>query len=360
MDKSFPNTILKTSKKAGLSPGTLIHVGERKAEETSISIIDYDQDHFQEKTIASIEECLPFKDTSTVTWINIDGLHDVNIIEPLGDMFNIHSLVLEDVLHTGQRPKIEEHESFLFLVMKSLRFDERKDTYMEDQVSVIVGENYIITFQEHSSSLFNAIKARLRKQSGKQNIRKRGTDYLAYALMDLMVDHNFEILEILGEKLELLDNTLFEDISQDYLQSVYDLKKMIFSLRKSIWPMRDIVYTIMKEEYSLIDDSTVNYFRDVYDHVMQIIDSIEVYRELISSMIDTYLATLNMKMNQVMKVLTIAASIFMPLTFIGAIYGMNFKFMPELEWKWGYFAVLVTMISIVITMLYLFRKNKWI
>jgi len=297
-------------------------------------------------------------DSQTVTWINIDGLSDINLIDRIGKIFNIHPLILEDILNKGHRPKIEQYDDHLFMVLNSLRFDAASDTIREEQVSIITGQNYLITFQENPSLIFKSIIGRIKSKKGK--IRKLKSDYLTYALMDTVVDHNFAILEILGEKLEALDDILLDSVTQEHIQAVFTVKKKVFAMRKSIWPIREIVGSILKNEFELIGEATLIYFRDVNDHVMQIVDVMETYREVVSSMIDVYQSTLSLKMNEVMKVLTIAAAIFMPLTFIAGIYGMNFKFMPELEWKWGYFIVWGSMIALAGFMLLIFRRKKWL
>ncbi len=358
VDSFHLKKIRKSSKKAGLPPGALVHVGEKKIEKAVISVVDYNSERVIEKTIESLEACLPLKELPTVTWINIDGLHDIDLIEQVGKLFDIHPLILEDILNTGQRPKIEEHDNHLFIALKSLRYDVESDAIRENQVSIVTGRNYLISFQERPSTLFKPGVDRV--HNSKLRIRKRSTDYLTYALLDSVVDHNFAILEILGDKLEMLDAVLMEDVSQENINAVFDLKKKVFSMRKSILPIREIAANLMKGEYDLIDESTLIYYRDVSDHVLQIIEDVEVYREVITSMIDTYLSTLSMKMNEVMKVLTIAAAIFMPLTFLAGIYGMNFKYMPELEMKWGYFTVWGLMIVLIIFMLVIFRRKKWL
>jgi len=345
-------------KKLGAPPGSLVHVGERNVENAVITVVDYHPDGVIETVLQSPEQCLPFKETSTVTWINVDGLHDVKMIERFGQLFNIHPLILEDVLNTGQRGKIEEHEEHQFVALKSIQYDAGSDRLREEQVSIVCGRNYLISFQEQPSGLFQPIIDRLRNRTLK--IRRRGVDYLMYALVDTVVDNGFGILEIIGEKLETLDDINLESVTQEHIQAVFDLKKKIFAMRKSIWPMREISSAVLKGEFDLVDDTTLIYFRDVNDHIIQIIEAIDVYREVVSSMIDTYLSTLSLRMNQVMKVLTIAASIFMPLTFIAGVYGMNFRFMPELEWRWGYFAILGTMLVLIILMLAAFRRKKWI
>ena len=349
--------IKKSSKKVGLPPGTLVHIGEKKIEKTRIRIIDYDEAQLNEKEIQTVEECFPFKDQPTVTWINIDGLHDVKIIEKIGQHFDIHPLILEDIVHTGQRPKIEDFGHYIYIVCKMLHFDNKSNEIQEEQLSIILGSNFVISFQERAGVVFNPIRERIR--SGKIRVRKSKADYLTYALIDTVVDNYFIILEKLAEKIELLDDELFNHPSSETLRSIHNLKRKIISLRRSIWPLREIISSIEKEEFSLIHESTSIFFKDVYGHVFQIIDTIDSFRDMVSGMLDTYLTNVSNKMNDIMKVLTIIATIFIPLTFIAGIYGMNFKFMPELEWKWGYLSVWIFMILIFSGMIFYFRNKKW-
>jgi magnesium transporter len=344
--------------KVGLSPGTLVHVGEKKAEETRIIIVDYDPRNLEEREAEKIEDCFPFKEKSTVSWVNIDGLHEVEVIEKIGNHFGIHPLVLEDILHTGQRPKTEDHGEYLFTVLKMLYYDQEKDEIMGEQVSLVMGRNYVLSFQERQSDVFDRIRERIR--NGKGRIRNGGADYLAYALIDAIVDHYFVIMESLGEKIESLEEELVSHPTPETLQIIHKLKGAMISLRKSIWPLREVISGWEKGESSLIAKSTRIYLRDVYDHTIQIIDTIETFRDMVSGMLDIYLSSVSNRMNEVMKVLTIIATIFIPLTFIVGIYGMNFRYMPELEWHWGYPVTLVIMLLLVASMVIYFRKKRWL
>jgi magnesium transporter len=348
----------KISNKVGLPPGTLVHIGERKTEEVKIAIIDYDQKDYQEKEAEKIEECFPFKDKPTVTWINIDGLQEVEIIEKIGAHFGIHPLVLEDIVHTGQRPKAEDLGDYLFIVLKMLYHDESEDEMMGEQVSLLLGPNYVISFQEREGDIFNPIRERIRNSKGR--IRKAGADYLAYALLDAIVDHYFVILEKLGEKIESLEEELVTNPTPETLQVIHTLKRNLIFLRKSVWPLREVISGLERGESPLITEPTGIYLRDVYDHTIQVIDTIETFRDMVSGMLDIYLSSISNRMNEVMKVLTIIATIFIPLTFIAGVYGMNFKFMPELEWHWGYFVALVVMGSIVGSMVLYFKRKRWL
>ena len=345
-------------KKAGLPPGTLVYTGERKMETARITVIDYDVNTFQEKQVAKIEDCFEFKTTPTVTWINIDGLHDVNIIEKIGNQYDFHPLVLEDILNTGQRPKFEDYEKYVYIVLMMLSFDDESQTVFSEQVSIVLGKNYVISFQENIGDVFEQIRDRIRNAKGK--IRKMGADYLMYALLDAIVDNYFIILEKLGEKIEFLEEELVSNPMEKTLQQIHNLKREMVHLRRSIWPLRELLSGIERSESDLILESTDAYLRDVYDHTIQVIDTVESFRDMVSGMLDIYLSSVSNRMNEVMKVLTIIATIFIPLTFIAGVYGMNFKYMPELKWKFGYFGVWLIMIIITGGMLYYFKKKKWL
>ena len=345
-------------KKTGLPPGTLIHVGEKRAEKVKITVIDYDELHFEEKRVERIEECYPFKDKPTVTWINVDGIHDVDVIEKLGRNYAIHPLLLEDILNTEQRPKIEDFDDYLFVVLKMLSYDDERSEIDIEQVSLVLGPNYVISFQERVGDVFDPVRERIRNAKGR--IRKMGADYLAYALLDSIVDSYFIILEKIGDKIEGLEEYLISKPDAKTLQTIHILKREMISLRRSIWPLREVISGISRKESSLIKEATEIFLRDVYDHTIQVIDTIENFRDMVSGMLDIYLSSLSNRMNEVMKVLTIFASIFIPLTFVAGIYGMNFAHMPELGWKWGYFSALAVMACIGIAMLVYFKRKHWL
>lgn len=346
----------RTSKKTGLPPGTLVHIGEQKIENSRIEIFDYDDSQFQEKEIKTIEECFPFKDLPSVTWVNIDGLHEIQNIEKIGAHFDIHPLILEDILHTGQRPKFEDFDSYLFVVLRMLSY-ELDDQIKEEQISIILGENFVISFQEDIGDVFDPVRERMR--SGRFQLRKRKADYLAYSLIDAVVDNYFIILEKMGEQIESLEDDLLDNPTPEALQTIHNLKRKLIIIRKSIWPLREVISGLLRGESSLFEKSTGIYLKDVYDHAIQVIDTIETYRDIVSGLLDIYLSNMSNKMNEVMKVLTIIATIFIPLTFIAGIYGMNFEFMPELRWHWGYPTVWAFMILIFLGMIIYFRKKKW-
>jgi magnesium transporter len=347
----------RRSRKAGLPPGSLVHVGEKKTERTKITIMDYDEQNFQEKEEKTVEECFAFKETATVTWINIDGVHDSEVVGKLGTHFGVHPLILEDIMTTQQRPKMEDMGDYIFIVLRMLSLSEKKKEVRSEQVSLILGSNFVISFQETEGDVFDSVRDRIR--TGKGRLRKMGPDYLAYALIDSIVDNYFLTLEKLGEKVEFIEEELVSDPGRKTLQEIHILKREMIYLRKSVWPLREVISGLERVESDLIKESTGIFLRDVYDHTIQVIDTVETYRDMLSGMLDMYLSSVSNRMNEVMKVLTIIATIFIPLTFIAGVYGMNFRYMPELGWRWGYFIVLSLMIVIGILMVFFFKRKKW-
>ena len=353
----------KMSETAGLAPGTLIHIGEQRSGRAKITIIDYDERQFQEKEAKGIDECLPFKETPTVTWINIDGIHELDAIEKIGRQFDLHPLILEDIVNTNQRPKYEDFGHYIFVILKMFYYDEKEGEIMTEQVSLILGPNFVISFQEKEGDVFNPIRERIRNAKGR--IRKMGSDYLVYSLLDSLVDGYFIILEKMGEKIEGIEEQLLANPTPRILQTIHNLKRDIISLRKSVWPLREVIGGLEKVESQLINESTGIFLRDVYDHTIQVIDTIETSRDMVSGMLDIYLSSISNKMNEVMKVLTMIATIFIPITFIAGIYGMNFNpevsrlNMPELNWPYGYVAVWGVIFLVALTMVIYFRRKKW-
>lgn len=353
----MPRLIKKRSKKSGLLPGTLVHIGEKMGKEVSIFVVDYDETNVQEIELKAVEECLPFRDTPTVTWINLEGLHRPDIIQKLGDYFSLHPLVLEDILNTDQRPKIEDHGEYIYIVLKMLH--KNGTEFAAEQISIILGKNFVISFQEGiKGDAFDLIRERI--STGKGRIRGLGTDYLVYSLIDAIVDNYFVILEEMGEKIENLEQDLVKNPQAQTLHKIHDFKREMIFLRKAVWPLREVISTLERKESPLVKDSTSIYLRDVYDHTIQVIDTIESYREMLSGMLDIYLSSISNRMNEIMKFLTIIGTIFIPLTFIVGIYGMNFEFMPELKWRHGYFIILSGMSVAAVLMLFYFKKKKWL
>ncbi len=354
----------KESKTAGLPPGTLIHIGQERISKVKISIIDYDESNFREKEVGSVEECFPFRDTSTVTWINIDGIHDLNIIEKIGKHFDLHSLILEDIVNTQQRPKFEDFGNYIFIVLKMFSIAVQESETKIEQISLIFGENFVISFQETEGDVFGNIRDRIRSSKGR--IRKMSSDYLSYSLIDAIVDSYFVILEKFGEKIEVMEEELVTNPTPLTLQSIHNYKREMIYLRKSVWPLREVIGGLERAESKLIKKSTGIFLRDLYDHTIQVIDNIETSRDMISGMLDIYLSSMSNKMNEVMKVLTIIATIFIPITFVAGVYGMNFNpqasvfNMPELNWRYGYIFTWGIIISIVLVMLAYFKRKRWL
>jgi magnesium transporter len=354
----MPKLFSKRAKKVGLPPGTLVHVGEKKAEEVKITVIDYDEANFQKREMNAIDECFLFKEKPSVTWIDVEGIHQVENIQKLGDCYGFHPLVLEDILNTYQRPKMEDHGDYLYIVLKMLH-NEKSPEVVTEQISLILGPNFIFSLREGlGGNIFNTIIERI--GTGKSRIRKMGADYLAYSLIDAIVDNYFVILETMGEKIEYLEEDLVTNPSTQTLHEIQQLKKDMIFLRKAVWPLREVVSALERGESSLIKESTKIYLRDVYDHTIQVIDAIETFRDLLSGMLDIYLSSISNKMNEIMKFLTIIGTIFIPLTFIVGVYGMNFEFMPELKWRFSYFIVLAFMAVISVSMLIYFKIKKWL
>ena len=348
----------RRSKKVGLPPGTLVHIGEETAREVGISAMVYSGTYLEEQQIDTIEACLSLAEIPAVTWINVDGLHQVDVLEQLGNCLAVHPLVLEDILNTEQRPKLEDFDKYLFVVLKMSRYSEQSREIELEQISLILGPTFVVSFQEKPGDVFDPIRERIRRSKGR--MREMGADYLAYALIDGVVDNYFAVLEQVGDEVESLEEELVTDPRLDTLHAIHKLKRDMILLRKSVWPLREVIGALMRGESSLIGESITVYLRDVYDHTIQVIDTIETFRDMISGMLDIYLSSVSNRMNEVMKVLTIIATVFIPLTFIAGLYGMNFKHMPELEWRLGYPLVWLVMLTIGVLMLLYFRRKKWL
>jgi len=354
----MPRMLKKRSIKSGQPPGTLIHVGEAKTTDVKITRMIYDETSFEQDEVKKISTCIPLVDGPGVTWIDMDGVHQAEILRELGECLRIHPLTLEDILNTDQRPKLEDFDDYLFVVLKMIQYDDVHDEMEIEQVSILLGVNFVVSFQERAGDVFDPIRERI--ETGKGRMRKLGADYLAYALIDAIVDHYFVVLEQIGEKIEFLEEELVTAPTPEILQTIHSLKRDMIFLRKSVWPLREVVGGLERRESPLIGESIAVYLRDVYDHTIQVIDTLETFRDMISGMLDIYLSSVSNRMNEVMKVLTIIATIFIPLTLIVGIYGMNFKYMPELELPWGYPVVWGIMLAIAAVMLIYFRRKKWL
>jgi magnesium transporter len=349
---------MKRSGKRGLPPGTLVYIGEQKEEKVRIRILDYDAEILREREVVSVEECYPFKKEKTTTWINVDGLHNKEILESLGRNYDLHPLTLEDIMNTTQRPKVEDFGHYIYMVLKMIYLHPKDSTIVVEQISLILGENFVITFQEQEGDVFDAIRQRIKE--GKGRVRKMLADYLAYCLIDAIVDNYFSILEYFDEQIDSLEDLLLGAPTTALLSQIYNTKREVISLRKAVWPLREVVSLLERMETRLIEKSTRAYLRDVYDHTIQVVDTVDTYREIISGMHDLYLSNVSNRMNEIMKILTIIATIFIPITFIAGIYGMNFEFMPELHWKLGYPFAWLVMITMAVMMVLYFKKKDWL
>lgn len=345
-------------KKIGLDPGSLVYVGDKEKSPITITLFDYKAEHFVEKKISSLDDLLTFKTSETTSWINIDGVHDVNILETIGKHFEIHPLTLEDILNTNQRPKVDEYANYLYIVLRMFFLDEKDKSLKNEQVSLILTKNYLITFLEDAGDVFDPVRERLRKSATK--MRDNGTDYLAYALIDSIVDSYFHILEKIGEEVEGLEDSVVLNPDKNDIQSIHLLRREMILLRRAIWPLREVISSLQRNEIDFIEEKTRIYLRDVYDHTIQVIDTIESYRDMIVGMLDTYLSSTSNKLNEVMKVLTVISTLFIPLTFLAGVYGMNFKHFPEIEKEWMYpWGFWIITILVVIAMAIYFKRKKW-
>jgi magnesium transporter len=343
------------SLKSGLPPESLVHVGKVYLEKTSIDAINYNEEDFNYEKGIRITE-IEKTDESKIKWIKVSGLHEVEIIGAIGKKLNVSQLLLEDVLNTSHRPKLEEDQEYLFLTMRWFTYLDNEIS--AEQVSFLLAQNYLVSFQETDTEIFEPVISRLASTSGK--IRQKGADYLLYSLVDVIVDHYYAILENLGDQLEDLEEQIFEKPAKDLVEKNQLIRKNILTLRKALIPTQEAINALIKTKPDLIDKTNFRYFSDILDHVVQSIDYLDTYRDMSTEIKETYLSNITYRMNQVMKLLTIITTIFIPLTFIAGIYGMNFKHMPELEWQYGYFLVLGIMFFIMIGMLIYFRRKKWI
>lgn len=357
MKNPLSNLIKRYSHKVGLPPGTLIYVGEERSEPIVINLIEYNESSCHESMIEKYEECQSLKNSDTVTWLDIQGIHEADYVREIGQHFGIDTLVLEDIMNPTQLPKIEEYDEYYFLIIRTLKLNTDTNDLCEEPINLILGHNYVISLQESGEKIFQPIHNRIVNQQGR--IRKMHAGYLAYALIDLIVDNYFLVMEQISESIELIEEEAIINPTQDVLRKINNIRRQLLLLRKPIIPLRDIISEILSGEITIFKEDTYPYFRDLYDHILQLIHTLEILRMSASTLFDTYSTALNHKMNEVMKVLTLVATFFIPLTFIAGIYGMNFHFMPELKMQWGYPIVLFIMASIGISMFIYFKKKKW-
>jgi magnesium transporter len=349
----------KRSRKSGLPPGTPVHIGATKVDVPRISLMHYDGAQIAEETVKDIGSCSAWREKPGITWINVEGVHRVELLEQLGNCFDLHPLVLEDIANTGQRPKVEDYEGYLYIVVRMLSLHATTHEVVDEQVSLVLGPDFVISFQEDiEGDLFNPIRERLRAAKGR--VRREGADYLVYSLIDAIVDGYFVLLEKLGERIEALDERMLANTAHEASRAIHLLKSEMIWLRKAVWPLREAINTLQRAESALIRPATAVYLKDVHDHTIAVIDTVETYRDVLSGMLDNNLSLLTTRLNEVMKVLTVISTIFIPLTFIVGIYGMNFRYMPELAWRWGYPLVMLGMAGIAVALYFYFRRKKWL
>lgn len=357
MKKRFSRLV----KTVGMAPGAMIHVGQQMMTQTKITLTEYHAPEtgiLIERNVVDITELAHAPTSEPVTWINIAGLHDIDQIAAIGRLFDIHPLILEDILNTEQRPKVEQGDGYLYLILKMIHWNEVAQVIETEQLSIVLGKGYVLTFQEQEKDVFDPLRQRIR--GGKGRIRHQGANYLAYALLDAVVDHYFIILEKMGEHIETIEEELVTDPDPETLQKIHELKREMLYLRRSVWPLREVIGVLQRGDFPQFQGEILIYLRDVYEHTIQVIDTVETFRDIVSGLFDIYLSSISNRMNEIMKVLTIIATIFIPLTFITGLYGMNFQFMPELQLPWGYAAVWLLMLMISGLMLFYFRRRKWL
>ena len=354
----------RLSHKAALKPGTIVYVGEKRVEPATIDIIDYSDKELRELGSVSVEDSVAYKDTSTITWINVNGIHDTHLLEQIGRGFGLHPLVLEDIANTGHRPKLEDAEEHIFLTLKMLSVGTDDDEIVSEQVSIVFGDSYVLSFQERAGDILAPIRDRLRRTIPR--VRFMHADYLAYAIVDAIVDHYFVVLEHLGERLESLEDELISNPTPTSLETIHYLKRELVFMRRATWPLREVIGGMERLETRLFHDVTRPYLRDLYEHTIQVIDSVETYRDMTSGLLDIYLSSVSNRMNEVMKVLTIIATLFIPLGFLAGVYGMNFDTaaspfnLPELSLKYGYPLFWLLVLIIGGGLFWFFRRKRWL
>jgi magnesium transporter len=354
----MPKSFRRMARKVGMPPGSLVYTGEKKHLAAKITVTRYNEQAIVERQSDSFTECEIVADPSEVIWINVTGTSRVKDLEKLGECFKIHPLVLEDILEEGQRPKVEDYDDYLYIVLNSIRPVSEGEELAAEEISLVLGPHYLLSFYAGDDDIYAPVRERLLQAKGR--IRKLGADYLAYSLIDLVVDSYFIELEKFGDQIESLEDEVVANPSPQTLREVHRFKNDMIMLRKSLWPLREVIARLERRESPLISENLSNYFRDVYDHTIIAIDTVETYRDILSGMLDIYLSSMSNRLNQIMKVLTVIATIFMPLTFITSLYGMNFKNMPELQWEYGYYGVIGIIVVIALSMLEYFRRKQWL
>lgn len=352
------DSLSNISGKSGMAPGSLVHVGEVHITRSRISLLSYNKETIEERAVESMEDISQYKDLQAVTWVIVEGLSNVEVIESVGKLFDVHPLVLEDILNTHQRPKFEEHENYLYIVLKGLLPEEETFSIHYEQISILVFENVVFTFKEKVDDMFMPVIQRIKNSRGR--FRSLGTDYLAHAILDIIVDQNFGIIDSLAETIDAVEEEILTNPTASSLKTMQSVKREIVYMRRFISPLRELLAALLRSDSRLIKEHTLIYYRDVLDHVLRVSESLDSYRDILSNLLDVYNSSISNKMNEVMKVLTVFASIFIPLTFIVGIYGMNFEYMPELKWRWAYPALWVSFVVITVSLLVYFKKKKWL
>jgi magnesium transporter len=361
---AMDRTVHRVSRKAGFQPGCVVYVGRERTEKVSLDVIDYDESHFEERRVSAVEECFPFRDTATVTWINVNGIHDPELVEQLGLHYGVHPLMLEDIVNSRQRPKFNEAADYILVVLKIIYADRKGGELIAEQVSVLFGLNWLITFQEPEGDVFGSVRERLRKTVPRG--RFLSADYLAHALIDAVVDHYFVILEDIGDQIERLEDDIADHPRPESLGTIRELKMKLLVLRRAVWPLREVIGGLERTDSKLVRSTTMPYLRDVYEHTVNVIDTVEIYRDMIAGLLDLYHTAVSNRLNEIMKVLTVIATIFIPLGFLAGVYGMNFDpqagpfNMPELGWPFGYVMFWGMALATAGGLLWFFRRRHWL
>ncbi|HPF34376.1 MAG TPA: magnesium/cobalt transporter CorA [Candidatus Krumholzibacteria bacterium] len=339
------------------SPGTVIYRGEKRVEAVALELFDYDAETLRETRGPDLELPPPGRGHG-VTWLDVDGLHDTDLLGRIGKVYGLHPLVLEDVVNLHHRPKLEDYGGYLYIVLRMLSFDREEWRLDSEQISLVVGDGFVVTFQERPGDVLEPVRERLRREGGR--IRQLGADYLGYALIDAVVDHYFHVLEGMGEAVEDLEEELLGSPARGTLELIHQLKRESILLRRSVAPLRDVASSLARDELPLIGAEVQPFLRDLYDHVIHVIDTVDSFRDILSGLQDLYLSNVSNRMNDVMKVLTIFTTLFVPLTFIAGVYGMNFEHMPELAWRWSYPLFWGMILVLAVVMLIFFRRRRWL
>lgn len=350
--------IKKREANRGLAPGSLVFIGTQKVDDIRIRFFDYDNKTLTEDELKDISKGKEFLTKKTVTWINVDGLHDITLIREIGEAFELHPLILEDILNSGQRPKLEEYDNCIFIVLKMLRYDTNENMIISEQLSMVLGKTYLLTFQEQPGDVFEPVRERIRKQKGR--IRASGIDYLAYALLDTVVDNYLYIIERMGEKIEDLEDEIINLSNPSVIEVINAFQREMNFLRKSIRPIKEAILQLGRLESDFVHEDTKPFIKDLIDLITHATEAIDTYRDMLAGQLNMYNSAVSNRMNDIMKILTIFASIFIPLTFIAGIYGTNFDYLPELHFKYSYLILWIVMIAVAATMVMYFKRKNWL